>query len=76
MMKQKSQKKKKEEKKISEKLSYFKNEVLNKWLDLQVRIDKAIEYMNNYIELEDKPINERIKIEFKEVKNILTGGDE
>ena len=37
---------------------------------------KATEYMNNYIEVEDAPINERIKIEFKEVIRLLTGGDE
>ena len=39
------------------------------------RISKAIGYMNNYIEVEDAPINERIKIEFKEVLNILNGDD-
>ena len=44
--------------------------------NLEQRIDKAIEYMNNYIEVEDAPINERIKIEFKEVINILTGGSD
>lgn len=40
------------------------------------RNEKAIEYMNNYIEVEDAPINERIKTEFKEVIRLLTGGDE
>ena len=44
--------------------------------DLKSRNEKAIEYMNNYIEVEDAPINERIKTEFKEVIRLLTGGDE
>ncbi|MBQ9012847.1 MAG: hypothetical protein IJ094_04700 [Bacilli bacterium] len=39
------------------------------------RIRKAIEYMKQYIEVEDAPINERIKIEFKEVLKILQGSD-
>ena len=43
--------------------------------ELKVMIDKAIEYMSNYIEVEDAPINERIKIEFKEVLNILQGDE-
>jgi hypothetical protein len=38
---------------------------------LETNINEAIEYMNNYIELEDAPINERIKIEFKDVVNKL-----
>lgn len=46
-------------------------EIENK--ELQDRIDKALKYMNNYIELEDAPINERIKIEFEEVISILEG---
>ena len=42
---------------------------------LQDKISKAIEYMEHYIEVEDAPINERIKIEFEEVLNILKGYD-
>ena len=42
---------------------------------LQDRVNKAIKYMKHYIEVEDAPINERIKIEFKEVIKLLTGGD-
>lgn len=42
---------------------------------LDNRIDKAIEYMEQYIEVEDAPINERIKIEFKYVIDILRGKD-
>ena len=41
----------------------------------KLKNEKAIEYMNNYIEVEDAPINERIKTEFKEVIRLLTGGD-
>ena len=37
------------------------------------RIDKAIEYIGNYIEVEDAPINERIKIEFEVILDILRG---
>ena len=44
--------------------------------DYKSRNEKAIEYINNYIEVEDAPINERIKTEFKEVIRLLTGGDE
>jgi hypothetical protein len=35
--------------------------------------EKAIKYMNNYIEWEKS--NEPVKIEFKEVRNILQGDD-
>lgn len=63
-----------------------KNEILKKdygrliqdnayTLELEQRNEKAIEYMSNYIEVEDAPINERIKTEFKEVIRLLTGGD-
>ena len=44
-------------------------------IDYKSRNEKAIEYMSNYIEVEDAPINERIKTEFKEVIRLLTGGD-
>lgn len=42
---------------------------------LRNTIDKAIEYMEHYIEVEDAPINERIKIEFEYVLDILKGED-
>lgn len=38
-------------------------------------IRKAIEYMENYIKVEDAQINERIKKEFKCVIEILEGED-
>lgn len=38
-----------------------------------VIITKAIEYMNNYIKVEES--NEPVKIEFKVVRNILQGSD-
>lgn len=37
------------------------------------RINKAIKYMEHYIEVEDAPLNERIKIEFEYVIDILRG---
>ena len=43
---------------------------------LMNRIDKAIKYMEHYIEVEDAPLNERIKIEFEYVIDILRGKDE
>ncbi len=41
--------------------------------DYKSKNEKAIEYMNNYIEVEES--NEPVKIEFKEVRNILQGED-
>lgn len=41
--------------------------------ELQDRIDRAVEYMENYIEVE--PLNEPVKMEFKEVINILKRSD-
>lgn len=38
-------------------------------------VEKTIEYMNNYIEVENAPINERIKTEFKEVIKLLLGDE-
>jgi heterodisulfide reductase subunit B len=43
----------------------------HKNLELSMRINKAIEYMNNYIEVEE--LNEPVKIEFKEVIKMLKG---
>ena len=56
----------------AKKLSIYDKNLKQK-IEYKKRIDTAIEYMNNYIEVEDAPINERIKIEFKEVLNILQG---
>lgn len=42
---------------------------------IENRINRAIEYMEHYIEVEDAPINERIKIEFEYVIDILRGED-
>ena len=41
--------------------------------DYKSRNEKAIEYMNNYIKVEES--NEPVKIEFKVVRNILQGDD-
>ena len=38
---------------------------------LQQRIDKAIEYMEHYIKVEE--LNEPVKVEFKEVMGMLRG---
>ena len=38
--------------------------------------NKAVKYMKNYIEVEDAPINERVKIEFQQVINILNKTEE
>ena len=54
---------------------YCKIKLARKYVELQERINKAIEYMNNYIEVENAPINERIKTEFKEVIKLLLGSD-
>ena len=48
-------------------------DLLKENVELRNRIDKAIEYMKNYIEVE--PLNEPVKIEFEEVINILKGED-
>lgn len=65
--------------------SLYEEQELNEYLQDKIKklqqeinrlnniIDKAIEYMKNYIEVEDAPINERIKIEFKELLDILKG---
>ncbi|MEE3324164.1 MAG: hypothetical protein VZR33_02430 [Methanosphaera sp.] len=48
--------------------------LLNSRIELscwQNKINKAIEYMKGYIEFEDSPLNENVRIEFKEVMNIL-----
>ena len=66
---------------------YDKNEVLNKWLDLQVRIDKAIEYIKENIcdiDFMKKEYGEHfrdydIETTFKDIEkllNILIGGDD
>lgn len=64
-------------------LEYRKEELLNINHSLQQKVEQlenirkeASEYMEHYIEIEDAPINERIKIEFKEVLNILNKGSE
>ena len=65
-------------KSANESISWWQNRfnaVSNGNKDLKSRNEKATEYMNNYIEVEDAPINERIKTEFKEVIRLLTGGD-
>lgn len=41
--------------------------------EYQERNEKAIEYMNNYIKVEES--NEPVKIEFKVVKTLLQGED-
>lgn len=43
--------------------------------DIKEYLEKTIEYMNNYIEVENAPINERIKTEFKEVIKLLLGDE-
>lgn len=48
---------------------------LKQKIDYKNRIDKAIGYMKHYIEVEDAPINERIKVEFNEVIKLLKGDD-
>lgn len=55
---------------------YFKEETLllreeNK--QLQEQKEKAIKYMEHYIEVEDAPLNENVRVEFKEVIKILNG---
>ena len=47
--------------------------IMKMYEDYKLRVDKAIEYMKNYIKVE--PLNEPVKVEFKEVINILKGDE-
>lgn len=59
--------------KVNNQLIHENNILRDEILDLNEIIDKAIKYMEHYIEVEDASINERIKIEFKCVIDILRG---
>ena len=60
---------------VNDNFLYTYEELQDKVIENQQRMSKAIEYMKHYIEIEDAPINERIKIEFEYVIDILRGED-